>query len=266
MKRRLGNLEQLLLAYTQMRGVSTLRTGELTSTLRLSAKQERELLGRMARAGLIARVRRGLYLVPPRLPLGGLWSPDPALALATLIEDRGGRYQICGANAFNRYGFDNQVPNRIYAYNNRISGDRRIGTVQLNLIKVSDRRLGDTEEQLATDGRVAIWSSRVRTLVDAVYDWSRFNGLPRAYQWIRQEIIKKRIDPADLVRVTIRYGDKGTLRRIGTLLEREGISDTLLRKLERALPGTSSPIPWIPTARKRGPVSQRWGVVLNGDA
>jgi predicted transcriptional regulator of viral defense system len=266
MKRRLGNLEQLLLAYTQMRGVSTLRTGELTRPLRLSAKQERELLGRMARAGLIARVRRGLYLVPPRLPLGGLWSPDPALALATLIEDRGGRYQICGANAFNRYGFDNQVPNRIYAYNNRISGDRRIGTVQVNLIKVSDRRLGDTEEQLAADGRVAIWSSRVRTLVDAVYDWSRFNGLPRAYQWIRQEIIKKRVDAADLVRVTIRYGDKGTLRRIGALLEREGISDTLLRKLERALPDTSSPIPWIPTARKRGPVSQRWGVVLNGDA
>ncbi|TDI38256.1 MAG: hypothetical protein E2P02_21005 [Acidobacteria bacterium] len=29
-------------------------------------------------------------------------------------------------NAFNRYGFDEQMPNRIYAYNNRISGDRSI--------------------------------------------------------------------------------------------------------------------------------------------
>jgi hypothetical protein len=35
------------------------------------------------------------------------------------MEDQGARYQICGPNAFNRYGFDEQVPTRIYAYNNR---------------------------------------------------------------------------------------------------------------------------------------------------
>src|SRR3970040_24651 len=126
MKRRLGNLEQLLLAYTQMRGVSTLRTGDMTSPLRLAAKQERDRLGRMTRAGLIARVRRGLYLVPPRLPLGGLWSPDEILAINTLIADRQGRYQICGPNDFNRYGYDDQVPNRIYAYNNLISAHSAI--------------------------------------------------------------------------------------------------------------------------------------------
>ena len=36
---------------------------------------------------MIAQVRRGLYLVPERLPLGGKWSPDEILALNTLIED-----------------------------------------------------------------------------------------------------------------------------------------------------------------------------------
>ena len=34
---------------------------------------------------------------------------------------------FCGPNAFNRYGWDDQVPNRVYAYNNRVSGERRIG-------------------------------------------------------------------------------------------------------------------------------------------
>ncbi len=105
----------MLLAYTQLRKLRAVRTGELTGPLQLSRDQERELFSRLARAGLIARVRPGLYLVPAQLPLGGKWSPDETLALNVLMEDRQGHYQICGPNAFNRYGFDEQVPTRVYA-------------------------------------------------------------------------------------------------------------------------------------------------------
>jgi len=232
--------------------------------LRLSARQEQKLLSQLACAGMIARVRRGLYLVPPRLPLGGEWSPDEILALNTLIEDKRGRYQICGPNAFNRYGLDQQVPTRLYVYNNRLSGERRIGLVALTLIKVADERLGSTEEFETTDGLEAVYSSRVRALVDAVYDWSLFGGLPRAYAWIHQELKARRISATELVCVTVRYGNQGTVRRVGALLECEGVRGVLLRKLERELRPTTSLIPWIPTCPKRGTVSRRWGVVLNG--
>ena len=215
MKRALGNLERQLFAYTQMRKLRALRTRDLTGPLGISGKQERELLNRLAKAGMIARVRRGLYLVPPRLPLGGTWSPDEVLALNTLLEDRQGCYQICGPNAFNRYGFDDQVPTRVYAYNNRISGERTIGAVALTLIKVADERLGDTEEVRTAEGLTAVYSSRVRTLVDAVYDWSRFNSLPRAYEWIRAELAAGRVVAAELIRITLRYGDIGTIRNAG---------------------------------------------------
>ena len=142
MRKSLGQLETLFFAYAQMRKLQTVRTAELAGPLGITAKQERELLGRMARSGLIAQVRRGLYLLPPQLPLGGKWTPDEALALNTLMEDQEGRYQICGPNAFNRYGFDEQIPARVYAYNNRLSGERTIGTVALTLIEVADARLG----------------------------------------------------------------------------------------------------------------------------
>lgn len=252
-----------MLAYLQMRKRRTVRTDELTEPLQLTRDQERELFRRMARGGLIARVRPGLYLAPAQLPLGGSWSPDETLALNTLMEDRRGRYQICGPNAFNRYGFDEQVPTRVYAYNNRISGERTIGAIALTLIKVADERLGDTEELQTPEGLTAVYSSRARTLVDAVYDWSRFNSLPRAYAWIRSELASKRVDAGNLVIVTRRYGDKGTIRRIGALLEREGIPATLLRKLERALKPSTSLIPWNPMKPKRGTVNRHWGVVLN---
>ena len=252
-----------MLAYLQMRKRRTVRTGELTGPLQLTRDQERELFRRMARGGLIARVRPGLYLAPAQLPLGGSWSPDETLALNTLMEDRRGRYQICGPNAFNRYGFDEQVPTRVYAYNNRISGERTIGAIALTLIKVGDERLGDTEDVQTPDGLTASYSSRVRTLVDAVYDWSRFNSLPRAYAWIRSELAANRVDAGNLVTVTLRYGDKGAIRRIGALLEGERGREPLLQKLERALKQSTSLIPWNPMKPKRGTINRRWGVVLN---
>ena len=263
--RRLGNLERQLFAYSQMRGLRTLRTGDLLGPLRISAKQERELFTRMSRSGMLAQVRRGLYLVPPRLPLGSRWNPDEILVLNTLMADREGSYQICGPNAFNRYGFDDQIPARVYAYNNRISGERAIGAVALTLIKVADDRLGGTEEVRRPVGQTAVYSSRARTLVDAVYDWSRFDGLPRAYGWIRGELAAKRIRKTELVEMSLRYGNRGTIRRMGVLLELLGAKAPLLRRLEGAIERTGSLIPWTPTQPKRGTVNRRWGVVVNGE-
>lgn len=264
MKRRLGRLETQFLAYAQMRQMRTVRRGDLSrSMLGLTPVQEGKLLSRLARAKMIARVRRGLYVVPPLLPLGGLWTPSDALALNTLMADRGGRYQICGLNAFNRYGFSEQVPNRVYAYNNRISGDRTVGAINLTLIKVADRRLGETEVTQYQDGETAVYSSRTRALLDAVYDWSRFGTLPRGYDWIRNELKARRVRPADLVRVTLRYADVGAIRRIGALLDRLGVDERLLRQLERRLRKPKNPIPWIPRRPRRGVVDRRWGIVWN---
>ena len=267
MKRELGKLETQFFAYVQMRNLRTVRTGDLkASVLRLKSERERKLLSRLSRGGIIARVRQGLYLVPPRLPMGGAWTPNEAEALNALMQDAKGRYQICGANAFNRYGFDDQIPNRVYAYNNRISGGRKIGAVDVTLIKVADKRLGDTEEVEIEGGEKAVYASRVRSLVDAVYDWARFNGIPRSYDWIRKELEAKRVSEAELVKCTLRYGDTGTIRRMGALLERENVDASLLRKLEQALKPTSGLIPWIPSRPKRGTFNCRWGVVFNEQA
>jgi predicted transcriptional regulator of viral defense system len=265
MKTGLGKQERQLLAYLQMRGRRTVQTGDLVDPLRLTPEQERELFRRMARGGLLARVRRGLYLAPSRLPLGGSWSPGEALALNTLINDRGGRYQVCGPNAFNRYGYDDQVPTRVYAYNDRISGERTIGAVSLKLIKVSSERLGDTVEFETAENETMVFSSRTRTLVDAVYDWSRFDSLPRGYRWIRADLASGDLDPAELVRLALRYGNVGTIRRIGAVLDRESVNDRVLGRLERALRPSRSFVPLDPTAVRRGSIDRRWSVLWNCD-
>jgi predicted transcriptional regulator of viral defense system len=261
------------MALVQNRQMQQIRTGDLVRLLGTTARQERKVLSGMARSGLAARVRRGLYLFPEALPLGGLWSPGEGLALTTLMKDRAGKFQICGPNAFHRYGWDEQVPNRLYAYNDRISGDRSVGRVELTLIRVTAGRLGDTETVTTPEKIDLIYSSRARSLVDAVYDWSRFNSLPRAFGWIRNDLAESRISTADLVDAALNFGNQGTIRRIGYFLAElsgqqrtlaQHIPALLIMRLERALRPSSSTISWIPTISKRGQVNKRWGVVVNG--
>ena len=57
MKRNLGTLEAQFFAYVQMRKLKTVRAGELVaSILNLTPEQERKLLSRLSRGGLIPRV------------------------------------------------------------------------------------------------------------------------------------------------------------------------------------------------------------------
>jgi predicted transcriptional regulator of viral defense system len=186
------------------------------------------------------------------------------MALNALIDDRNGRYQVSGPNAFSRYGFTEQIPARTYVYNNRLYGEKRIGSVELTLIKVADSRLGLTEQAVSPDGTAILYASRVRTLVDAVYDWSRFGSLPQAYEWIRADLRKERITAEELIEACIAFGDIGARRRIGYLLERLQVGEKQLRRVEKTLRSTSAFIPWIPTKPKRGPLVRRWGVVDNG--
>jgi predicted transcriptional regulator of viral defense system len=264
----LGQLETRAIAYCQSRERPVVAAGDLVHALLWTPDQERKVLSQLARKGLIARVRRGLYLAPSRLPVGGRWNPGEALALTTLIEDRNGAYQISGPNTFQRYGWTEQIPNRVYAYNNRISGDRQVGPVALTLIKVSDARLGGTVVVHTPDGLDVVYASKARSLVDAVYDWSRFDTLPHAYTWIKREVMSDDGFAAELIQATIRYGNQGTLRRIGAILDRFGVQEPLLRRIERGLRPSSSFIPLAPSAAKRGTpgkekTSKRWSVVFN---
>ena len=260
----MGRLETQFFAYCQMRGMQTVRSGEVASVLGLTSETERALLCRLARNGWIARLRRGLYMVPEKLPLGGKWMPSEGLVLSALMEDRKGRYQVCGPNAFNFWGFDEQVPNRIYAYNNRISGERVVAGVSYNLIKVADSRLGGVTEVTPAAGPPRIMASKARTLVDAVCDWKRFNSLPRAYDWIRDVTKKKPGLIPELVAACARFGNIAARRRIGYVLEKIGVPPRRLRPLRNDV-ASPSPVALVPGRSRAGRINRDWGVIDNGD-
>ena len=125
---RLGELSTRFFAYIQLMDIDSVRLGELSAILGISYSQEFDLLRRLSNSGWILRLTRGVYLVPKRIPAGGKYSPGVAVILQKLFALKKGAYQICGPTAFNFYGYDEQIPNITYVYNNCISGDRIIKT------------------------------------------------------------------------------------------------------------------------------------------
>ena len=259
----LNNLGIRFFAYVQLRKLSIVRTGDIAHNLSLTEVQERNLLSRLARQKLIVRIRRGVYRVPDRLPVGGAWTPGEYSLLSALMLEHQATWQLCGANAFNRYSFSDQVPNRLYVYNNRLSGERIVGQTEILFIKVADDRLGDTESFLAPDGSQVWFSSRIRTLVDAVYDWNRFGTLPQAYQWIMSELSTRPDSAKEIVRLTLKYGNVGTRRRMGKCLENSGIEIRQTSRLLKTLPETSALVLMVPGRSRRGSVDRKWGVLDN---
>jgi predicted transcriptional regulator of viral defense system len=260
----LGNLSSRFFAYVQLKKLDIVRTGEIAPVLGISASQECDMFRRLSDSGWILRLKRGVYLVPPRIPAGGKYSPGVALILRKLMEQENGRYQICGPSAFNFYGLDDQIPSVTYLYNNRISGKRSIGNLAFLFIKIADERLEAINAVRTKDDMEVIYSSKARTLMDAVYDWSRFNSLPRGYNWIKREIKNEPELASELIEVTVKYGNMATIRRIGYLLDTLVRNPIMINRLQSQLSTSSSLIPWIPGRSAKGSINRKWGIIVNG--
>jgi predicted transcriptional regulator of viral defense system len=258
----LGPLETNFFAWVQMRKVSVVRTGDAAKALTISQRSEEQLLSRLLLSGMIARLTKGVYLVPQRLPLGGFWGPPQALVLSEIMKFYGGQYQLTGMGVFNHYGFTTQVANRTIAYNNKISGERKIGNLIYEFIEVPTKRLGGIEEVPIEPDLTINYPTLGRTLLDAVYDWSRFNTLPRAFEWIEKSK-KNRDAMTDLVKWALKAGNVSTRRRLGYWLERIQANPTLVRRLAKSVEPTSAFIPLIPGRPALGKTNKQWGLVIN---
>ena len=263
-RNKIGQLGIQLLAYAQLRKKEMIFTGEIAQALGMTRKQEIDLLARMTDAGILIRLKRGVYLVPERMPPGGKWNVSEYYLLSKLMQVYKGTYQISGPNAFNFYGFDNQVPNRLYVYNDRIYGEKNINGREFVFIKTSKKRLGATRKEKNTDGTAVFFSSKERTLLDAIYDWSRYNTIPRAYLWIVNSLQSDSGSEKKVISVTAKYGNKASIRRIGYLLYANGIAESSLLSLKRLLGKSKSIIPWIPGRSAKGSVNTEWGIIVNG--
>ncbi len=258
------------LSWAQNRKRFVVRSGDAQTSLKISKQQEAKIYSSLTQRGVIAQIKRGLYLVPPTIPPGGKWAPSAFLILDVAMSDiEASQYQITGMSAFNLYGLTEQIPNRIDVYNDKIWGEKNLAGQEFRFIKTDRSRLGytrnvKTDDQGVLGGREvqAPYSNLPRAIFDAVYDYERFGTLPNAYQWIRVRLGEKE-KMAEFVEICLKLGNVSTLRRIGFFLDQVNFSSVVVARFKRKLKKTTSYIPLDPTRPNRGKTYRDWGIIDN---
>ncbi len=261
----LGPLETQFFAWTQLENKEQVKTGDFARVKGLSAKQEADLLYNLSSSGIIVKLWRGLYLVPPRIPLGGSWSPSPYLVISKYMRNLDAKFQISGPAIFNLYGYSDQVSAWFTVYNNKVSKKLYILQYHLDFVKVIENRLGDMKERApygVKKSEPALISSAEQTLLDAVYDYKKYGTLPKAYDWIAIAVRNKKISPEKLVNITIKYGNTMSQKRIGWVLNELEISQRVINRLKKKIPKTKFLVPLDPK-NNVGPINKKWGVIEN---
>jgi predicted transcriptional regulator of viral defense system len=237
-----------------------LSTEEIMQTLGLSLAQTTKLFTRLHSQNRIQKIKRGLYIVPGRFPpLGKIWKPSPYEVLCSYMNWLGASWQITGLAAFTRYSFSTQVPQVITVCNDKLSGKMEIGGNSFVFIKIPKKKIGNNNAYTIIGALQIPFSSKARTIFDAVYFSNIFGTLPAAYTWIAL-IAKNKDDIKELIECCNLYGNKQTIARIGFFLEKMNI-DTSLIKIEKEKI-TETLFPLIPGTR-RGPINRHWGIIEN---
>ena len=237
-----------------------LTSKETSQALGLTAKQTARLFSRLLLKNRVQQLRRGLYLTPSRLPLGKIWQPSPYEALWAYMNWLDAKWQITGLDAFNRYGFSTQITQVITVCNDKLSGQIEAGGSRFIFIKTDKKMLGNINLFPMIGDIEVPFSSKARTIFDAVYYSNRFGSLPMAYTWIA-EIKTDQNAIKELMSCCLTYGNRQTISRIGFVLEKLNINTAILIN-KKQKNTTQTLVSLLPGSRK-GKIDRRWGIIEN---
>jgi hypothetical protein len=157
-----------------------------------------QALSRLARAGVLRRVGRGLYHYPKISPRLGVLSPVPDVVARAVARKTGSRLQVTGAQAANSLGLSTQVPARATFVTDGLTRQIRLGSQVIQLRRAVPKRLagagkrwGTVFQALAYLGRDHVEPSVVRRLRSALsHDDRRSLVLHAGYapDWMRPVI------------------------------------------------------------------------------
>jgi predicted transcriptional regulator of viral defense system len=265
---RRGALENKVFAWAQNRDVRAIRSGDLVKYLGFTKRQEEALLYHMGKTQRIAKIRRGLYLVPRNIPLGGKWKPSPLAVVPVLMRELGTTaWQITGPVAFQRHGLSQQVPTRIDVYNDKLSARKTILNQEYRFIKVHPRRLGYTVEFAVTEREGSyqiLMSSAPRAVFDAIYDYDRFGVLPDAYEWIRSRVKDTQFMKA-FVGIVLKLGNVAVRRRVGYVLDATQAGSRWTRPIRATLRRSKGMLALDPSRGRQGKSDKKWGIIVHAE-
>jgi len=219
-------------------------------------------LGRLSRAGWLARAQRGLYLV---LPLEHSADAEPVVDDAWLLAQK--LFAPCyigGWTAAQHWGLTEQLFRSTFvvtAAGRRSQREVKLST-EFHLVRVGAARLKGTTTIWRGAERVAV-SDRERTIADALVHPSWVGGVRHLVEILGAYRDSKDFDPRKLCKRVDELGVGAAQKRLGYLMESLWPEEEAIiaHTLARRSAGT---IQLDPSLESRGRMVKRWGLWVSG--
>lgn len=234
---------------------------ESALALGVSARTASARLSAWTRAGWLARVRRGVYLVVPleSESVGQTTAEDPWLLAAALFSP----CYIGGWSAAEHWSLTEQLFRSTFVATSthiRTRSATYLGAA-FTLARVQPERLQHLTAVWRGPTRVLV-SSRERTIIDAAIDPRWLGGLRHLADVFAEYASDRKADPAALLHELRRSGNGAAAKRVGYLAEQ--LWPSAHKLVDGALALRSSGVVKLdPTIARRGRKSSRWGLWLN---
>jgi len=219
----------------------------------------KQIIFRLKRKGILTAIKRGVYFYSP-LESGPAGSSINEFLIPSVFFPKG-NYYIGYSMMYNYYGFTDQIFQTMHVLNTSLQREKRIGSMQFKMLKISASRMYGFEKIKIKDAEVII-SDRERTLIDLIYAPQPVGGLKRAFEIFKEQIESKKIDTNKLIKYTLKFPNLATRKRIGFVLEQAGLDDKELESLLKSIKKTSL-VTLYPSKSRKGKVNKKWMVIEN---
>ena len=171
----------------------------------------------------------------------------------------GNNYYIGYSTMFNYYSFTDQQFQTVYVLNTTLCKKKIIAGLSFKFMKIPSERMFGLEK-INIKNRQVIVSSKERTLIDLIYFNKPVGGIEAALEIFERFVKEKKCDINKLIEYAVQFPIIKTRKRIGFILEKEGISEGLLKPLEKSIKNTS--LISFSNSRK-GTINKKWRVITN---
>lgn len=216
-------------------------------------------LARLARAGWLSRVRRGVYFIAPLDAGGNVVAEDPWVLAHELFAPA----YIGGWTAAEHWGLTEQLFRETFvatAANIREREQTKLG-VAFRLVRVPLARVASVHTIWRGSVRVRV-SNAERTLIDGCIDPSWVGGVRPLVEMLASYRDSANASPERLAKELTESNSGAAHKRLGLIVER--IWPEATRLIDAAARGrTAGVIRLDPAIASQGKMSRRWGLWVN---
>jgi predicted transcriptional regulator of viral defense system len=213
-----------------------------------------EALHHLTQLGWIVRIHKGLYALSAIVP--GV-SPVHEFEIAMALVNPAA---ISHWSALHYHGLTEQIPQRIFILTTAttsIPRNSKVGEITYQCIQVKSKRYFGTQQIWVGDARVVITDPE-RTLLDGLMKPQYCGDFAEVMYAFEVHMPKLKLDC--IIDYALKL-DTVVAKRLGWILERQGINSSRLEKLA-ALP-IKGYRPLDPTRLKKGNCDRRWSIQEN---